>query len=927
MRVRREAGPRISMADIIRFEEGWEFCFDAANVGVTDQWFRLKPDTTRKVVLPHLFIHEANPEGASVGFYFKEFPLEKKDTVKRFLLRVHSAHPHYTVWLNGEELGTRAFGHVPFDMDAKAVRYTDNNLLAIRVQTVDKQGKLGELEAQELPLGNPFQKGAYAGLLGPVELHTAQKAIVRSINVLPDFEADRVTLEMRFWNSKSFQTEAAFDITNPEGETGTLIKNIRLDKENGSYLLSLQLEAGKVWSPATPILYNLQVRIPGSPTVKVRFGMRSVEVDKGTFRLNHASFKVRGVSYPWFFNFHHGLPAFPVDIRKELIDLKDTGFNLIRSAGAPLPPQVLDICDEIGLMVLQETTAYNQKSSKDGVDWIKAQLQGLVERDGHHPCVFGWVVGSKNGSLALENGNKLLRFTADLDPTRPVFSNLGSVYLDNQGGGKVDLGKIYEPVSAQIVPFEGHKIRLGYPLAARSYAMVSNYCSSKVSKSVADGVHGNKSFWERYSYLKDSVAGKILVDGLGVPVFGNPRELLESAKKFSGSQDYKDLSKFLQELETGLKEKGLTFWKTPEAFFADADALGRVSLARQIESMFTNTQISGYFIENGTDQGVRFTGLNDWMRQPKAALRETLKTVNRPVHIFAEAEERTPYAGSSAAVKVHLFNEAHLGDYAVQFKVKGANGRTLHQESLSGKARPGFNNVGRLKFPVGFERGRFTFELILTRNNKELARTEEVFFVPAEVKLDAILKKVSLLGTFPDAVSYSTAEESPITFVTGLHEVAEATLKKAVERASQGATLVFGALTEEDVKKINSLKALGLDIGCIRSAGGPMGNYHYLKQSPLFKDMPAPGLLDSTFAEVQPLWSLDHLPEKAEVLAGSLNFNTVPGAKTKIRWGADVAVMPFNKGKIIFCQFDIFERLGKNALADALFANLVKLAG
>ncbi len=916
------------MADIIRFEEGWEFCFDPADVGVTDQWFRLKPEATKKVPLPHLFTLESNPDGASVGFYFKEFPLEKKDTVKRFMLRVLSAHPHYTVWLNGEELGSRYFGHVPFDVDAtKAVRYIENNLLTIRVQSVDKQGKLGELEAQELPLGNPFQKGAYAGLLGPVELYTAQKAIIRSINVLPDFEADRVTLELRFWNSKSFQTEAAFDITNPEGETGTLIKNIRLDKENGSYLLSLQLEAGKVWSPSTPIMYDLSVRLPGSPPTKVRFGMRCVEVDKGTFRVNHVSFKVRGVSFPWFFNFHHGLPAFPVDIRKELLELKDTGFNLIRSNGAPLPPHVLDICDEIGLMVLQETTAYNQKSSKDGVDWVKAQLQGLVERDGHHPSVFGWVVGSKNGSLALENGNKLLRFTADLDPTRPVFSNLGSVYLDNHGGGKVDLGKIYEPISAQIVPFEGHKIRLGYPVAARSYSMVQNYCSSKVSKSVSDGVHGNRSFWERYSYLKDSVAGKILVDGLGIPVFGNPKELLESAKKFSNTQDYKDLTKFLQELEQGLKDKGLSFWKTPEAFFADADALGRASLARQIESMFTNTQISGFFIENGNDQGLRFTGLTDWLRRSKSELRETLKTVNRPVHIFAEVEDRTPYVGSSAAVKVHVFNEAHLGDYAVQFKVKGQSGRTLHQESLTGKARPGFNNVGRLKFPVGLERGRFTFELTLTRNNKELARTEEVFFVPAEVKLDNILKKVSLLGTFPDAIAYSTTEDAPITVVTGLHEVSEAVLKKAVERASQGATLVFGALTDEDVKKVNGLKALGLELGCVRSAGGPSGNYHYLKQSVAFKDLPAPGLLDQTFAEVQPLWSLDHLPEKAEIHAGSLNFNILPGAKTKIRWGADLAVMPFNKGKIVFCQFDIFERLGKNALADALFANLIKLAG
>lgn len=917
------------MSDVIRFEDGWEFCFDPADAGVAGQWFRLKPATTRKVSLPHLFQQEPNPEGASIGFYFREFTLDKKDAkdaAKRFLLRLHSAHPHCTVWLNGEQLGSRNFGHVPFDLDAgKSIRPADKNLLAIRVQAPDKQGRLGELTAQELPLGNPYQRGAYAGLTAPVELHAATKAIVRSVNVLPDYEADRITIEVRFWNARNFQTEAAFDITNPEGETGTLVKNIRLDKENGSYLLPLQFENGKVWSPASPALYTLQLRMAGSPPVKVRFGMRGVELDKGTFRLNHASFKVRGVGYPWFFNFLHGLPAHDVDIRAELLAIKDAGFNLIRGFGAPLPPEVLDICDEIGLLVLQETTAFNMKSSRDGVEWVKAQLQALVERDGHHPCVFGWVVGAENGSFALENGNKMLRFAAELDPTRPVFSNLGSVLLDNQGGGKIDLGKAYEPVAAQIVPFEGHKLRLGYPLSRRGYSMLSNYCTSKDGKSVADGVHGNKSYWERYNYMKDQVAGKALADGLGVPAFGNPAATLEAAKKFASSQDCKDIAKFLQELDAGIKERGLP-WKDAAAFLADADALGRASLTRQIEALFSNTQVSGFILENAVDQGLRFTGLFDQMRAPKADLLEALKAANRPVLVFAEPEERTPYAGSSAAIKVHLLNEGGLGDYAVQFRVKGPNGRTWHQESVNGKAKAGLNSVGRFQFPVGLERGRFSFDLTLTRNGREVAKATETFFVPPETKLENLLKKVTLLGNFPDTVSWASTEDAPVTVACGLQDVPEATLKKALERANQGATLVLGAITEADLKKVQALKGVGSDIALIRSTGGPNGNYHWLSKSPAFKDLPAPGIMDETFADVQPLWSLEHLPEKAEVLAGSVNINATPGAKAKIRWGADLAVLPHGKGKVIFCQFDLFDRLGKNALADAMFANLLQLA-
>jgi len=577
------------------------------------------------------------------------------------------------------------------------------------------------------------------------------------------------------------------------------------------------------------------------------------------------------------------------------------------------------------LLVLQETSCFNQKSSKEGLEWTKAQIRELVERDGHHPSLFGWVIGSDNGSLVLENGNKLLRYTSELDPTRPVFSNLGSVFLDGHGGGKIDLGKVFEPMAAQIAPFEGHKTRLSYPISQRTYAMLSGYCSSKEGRAIADGIHGNKSFWERYNYLKDEIAGKVLVDGLGVPAYGLISELIESTRKFSSSPDVKDLNKWMQELNLGIKERDLSFWKDAQAFLTAAEDMGRSALTRQIEALLTNPQVSGFIIESFSDQGLRFTGLTNWMRAPKPALLEAMKRVNQSVYVFTEPEDRTPYMGSSASIKVHLFNEGHLGDYSLQFKVKGPNGRNLHQETQNGKAKPGINSAGIFKFPVGFERGRFTFELSLVQKGREITRYEESFFVPPEVKLNSLLKKVSLLGNFPDTVSYSTSEDAPITVATGISEIPADALRRALNHASDGAVLILGALTDEDVKLLNASKSLGMEIGFLRSAGGPHGNFHYVKAGGAFKDLPSPGLMDQTYADIQPVWSLDPVA-KAEIHAGSINFLTAPGSKSKIRWGMDLAVLPHGKGKIVFCQFDIFGKLGKNAMADAMFANLINLS-
>src|SRR5690606_23853669 len=102
--------------------------------------------------------------------------------------------------------------------------------------------------------------------------------------------------------------------------------------------------------------------------------------------------------------------------------------------------------------------------------------------------------------------------------------------------------------------------------------------------------------------------------------------------KFASTTDIKDVVKFTQELEVGVKERGLP-WKNAAAFLAEADTFGQAALTRQIEAAFTNTQISGYLLENSVDQGLRFTGLFDAMRRPKTAFLDAMKNVNRPIRV------------------------------------------------------------------------------------------------------------------------------------------------------------------------------------------------------------------------------------------------------------------------------------------------------
>ncbi len=910
------------MANILKLDENWDFCFDPVDAGLIDQWYRKKPLSVKKVKIPHVWNLENNEEDAHIAYYFKEFAVDKKESPKRFFIRFESVHHHATVWLNGEEIGMHMGGSSSFEVDgSRFVRIGESNFLTIRVQTLDRQGKIGELTGPEIALGGPHARGAFAGLTGDVYLMMVGKAGIRCLNVFTDYEADRISIEAKFWNPKGFQAELEYELTSPSGDVGLMTKSIKFERENAELKLQLVLDNVRLWTPDQPWLYQLKVRLLGSYPVSLQFGMRGTDVEKGTFKLNQKNLKIKGVSYPWFFPVGHGLPVFPVDIKKEILLLKDAGINLLRSGGAPLPKPVLDICDEVGMMVLQETTCYNQKSSRDSLEVLKTQIQNLIDCDGSHPSVFGWVIGSENGSMVLENGNKLLRYAAELDPTRPIFSNFCSVTMDNMGGGKIDLGKAFQPSAQAISPFESHRLKIGFPVSVRTFSMLASYCTSKDGKTIADGVHGSKSFWERYNYLKDDLDGKVIVDGLGACMPESLTEILEGAKAYAQQSDVKDVQQLQNELTQGLKENGLDIWKDAESFWKEAAALGRQGLLKQIDALMSNTQISGYMLDSTADAGLNFSGLLNWFRKPKPIL-EALKKVNGPIHMIAEAEERTPYIGTSAAIKIHLINEDDLGEYNLQLRVKGPNGRVLHQESMPGKAKVGVNSLGRFKFPVGFEKGKFSFDLTLSKSNKEVLRTEENFFVPPEIKLDAVLKQVQLIGNFPDTLTISTSNDASTLVVIDIANLDNVKLKVMFDKVQQGATLILGCLTDEDARKLNGLKFLPQALNCFRASGAVNGSFHFATNAPEFKDLPSQCLLDQNYADIMPMWSLEPIAN-TKVAAGSVTMLPSVHDKAKLKWGVDIATLPLGKGKVVFYQLDIFTKLGKNALADALFSNLI----
>ncbi len=207
---------------------------------------------------------------------------------------------------------------------------------------------------------------------------------------------------------------------------------------NGSVVVEfgIELPSPRLWSPESPSLYTLRVQVREAGNVideyDTRFGVRTIcfDADHGFF-LNEQNITLKGV------NEHHDAgclgAAIPQDVlRRRLRILKDMGCNAIRTAHNPASPTLLDLCDEMGFMVVEE--AFDEwKDGKtpfgyqlDWDQWWERDLVDMIQRDRNHPSIVLWSVGNEIKEVRTGNpvGLPIMKALQEVchreDPTRPM---------------------------------------------------------------------------------------------------------------------------------------------------------------------------------------------------------------------------------------------------------------------------------------------------------------------------------------------------------------------------------------------------------------------------------------------------------------------------------------------------------------------------
>ena len=328
----------------------------------------------------------------------------------RAVLRFDGVDSCARVWLNGVELGTSTGSRLPFEFEVGEHLREGRNVLAVRVHQWSAASYLEDQDMWWLP-----------GIFRDVTLIARPAAAIDDVFVHADYDHTTGAGTLRVDADRPCRvTIAELGIT--DAPTGTVIP----------------IPSVEPWTAETPHLYRAEVAGDGE-RVSLQIGFRTVAIRDGIFTVNGRRIVFQGVNR----HEHHpdlGRVVPDEAMRTDLLLMKQHNVNAVRTSHYPPHPAFLELCDELGLWVIDECDLETHGFALDGdrrnpVDdprWEDAlldRMRRMVERDKNHPSVVIWSLGNESG--AGRNLSAMAAWARDRDPSRPIHYERDYDYPDS----------------------------------------------------------------------------------------------------------------------------------------------------------------------------------------------------------------------------------------------------------------------------------------------------------------------------------------------------------------------------------------------------------------------------------------------------------------------------------------------------------------
>ena len=396
--------------DISSFNQNWKFSLadstlQASAIAFNDlSWRNLNLPHDWSIESDFLKDAPATPGGGAlpggIGWYRKSFIVDKANKGKKVYIDFDGVYRNSEVWINGTSVGKRPYGYISFRYDLTPyIKFGENNVMAVKADNSKQPNS-------RWYSGSGIFRNVWLTILNPVHVDHWGTYITT-----PEINADSAVVAIQTAvknNDPKLRTVRVEQLL--YDAQGTLI-----GKSDGSfyvnagtshqYLQRIVVKKPVLWNIENPYLYKLVTRTHSLFRVTDEYvtqvGIRSFtfDVNRGLI-LNGKHVKINGVCN------HHDLGALGAAVNTRAIErqlqiLKEMGCNAIRCSHNPPAPELLDLCDKMGFIVMDEAfDMWKMKKvtfdySLDFDEWHERDLTDLVMRDRNHPSVFIWSIGNE----------------------------------------------------------------------------------------------------------------------------------------------------------------------------------------------------------------------------------------------------------------------------------------------------------------------------------------------------------------------------------------------------------------------------------------------------------------------------------------------------------------------------------------------------
>ncbi|HTM91163.1 MAG TPA: glycoside hydrolase family 2 TIM barrel-domain containing protein, partial [Flavisolibacter sp.] len=432
----------------------------------------------------------------SIGWYRKRFTVSKKDSGNRFQIQFDGVFRDANFWINGFYLGNNKSGYVGVAYDiTDYINYDKENSLVVRADATQYEGWfyegagiyrhvwLNQYHNLHIATDGVFAYSKVSGKNATISVETTveNKNLSSSKGIVLTYLTDR--------NGKKLAQSVEQPVSLSVNGTATVKQNLIVSSPH-------------LWSLEDPYLYRVVSVIKQNgkviDSVKQRFGIRTIDIKPNGVFLNGAYIKIKGTNnHQDHAGVGSALPDYLQYYRIRL--LKNLGCNAYRSSHNAPTPELLDACDSLGMLVMDENRLLN--SSPEYVD----QFKRLLLRDRSRTCVFMWSIGNEEGWVQTQPvgrriAQSLLAIQKELDPTRV------STYA-------ADVANVYQGIN-EVIPVRGFNYR---------HLGVADYHRDHPAQPIL-GTEMGSTVTTRGIYVKDSINAYVPDQDITAPWWASTAE-------------------------------------------------------------------------------------------------------------------------------------------------------------------------------------------------------------------------------------------------------------------------------------------------------------------------------------------------------------------------------------------------------------------